>query len=194
MWDFSVRNKSLPFDSVCGLDKSELELWLHSPVSRNRTQKLPLGLFVLFLSPTVQLEVVSQHHELRHKQHTNSCKQHVHNFHVLVLLCSWDSSGSFQLGISASKDSSSSFPPFARCHHQKVLHLDSELSLDLQAHCSAILVSRLLTLLRKTLLGIVHIVGFCRLHFSVQVEIESVVLEIDWNELVLSILVQQFLK
>ena len=97
MWDFSVRNKSLPFDSVCGLDKSELELWLHSPVSRNRTQKLPLGLFVLFLSPTVQLEVVSQHHELRHKQHTNSCKQHVHNFHVLVLLCSWDSSGSFQL-------------------------------------------------------------------------------------------------
>ena len=45
--------------------------------------------------------------------------------------------------------------PLIRCHHRWVLHLDSELSLNLQAHCSAILVSRLLTLLLKTLLGIV---------------------------------------
>ena len=51
-------------------------------------------------------------------------------------------------------------PPLARCHHQWVLHLHSKLSLDLRAHCSAILVSRLSTILRKTMLGIVHIVGF----------------------------------
>ena len=35
---------------------------------------------------------------------------------------------------------------------------------------------------------------FCRLHFSVQVELESVVLEIDWNEIVPSIPFHQFLK
>ena len=53
--------------------------------------------------------------------------------------------------------------PLVRCHHQWVLHLDSELLLDLQAHCSAILMSRLLTLFLKTLLGISHTVGFFRL-------------------------------
>ena len=47
--------------------------------------------------------------------------------------------------------------PLARCHHQWILHLDSELSLVLRAHCSAILVSRLLTLHLKTL---VHTVDF----------------------------------
>ena len=57
-------------------------------------KKISLGSFVLFLlPPKVQLEVVSQHHELRHKQQTNSCKQHV----VLVLLYSWDSSDSSRL-------------------------------------------------------------------------------------------------
>ena len=65
----------------------------------------------------------------------------------------------------------------ARCHHQLVLHLDSELSLDLRAHCSAIPVSRLLTVLCKIMISIVHIVGLCRVHFSVQVEIENVVFE-----------------
>ena len=43
------------------------------------------------------------------------------------------------------------FTPLIRCHHQWALHLDSELSLDLQAHCSAILVSRLLTLLLRNI-------------------------------------------
>ena len=106
------------------------------------------------------------------------------------------------VGISASKDSSSLFPvstsardsPLARCHLQWVLHLDSELSLDLRAHCSAILVSRLLNVLRKTMLSIVHIVGLCGFHFSVQVEIENVGFEIDWNEIILSVPVHQFLK
>ena len=51
-----------------------------------------------------------------------------------------------------------------RCHHQLVPHLDSVLSLDLPAHCSAI-----------------YIVCFCRFHFSIQIDIENVVFEIDWN-------------
>ena len=75
-----------------------------------------------------------------------------------------------------------------------MLHLDSEFSLDLRAHCSAILVSRLLTVLRKTMISIVHIVGLCLLHFSVQVEIENVVFEKDWNEFVISMPVHKFLK
>ena len=67
-----------------------------------------------------------------------------------------------------------------------MLHPDSEFSLDLQAHCSAILVSRLLS--------VVHIVGLRGFHFCVQVEIENVVFEINWNEFVLSMPVHQFLK
>ena len=67
-----------------------------------------------------------------------------------------------------------------------MLHLDSEFSLDLRAHCSAILVSRLMS--------IVHIVGLSGRHFSVQVDIENVVFEIDWDEFVLSMPIHQFLK
>ena len=52
-------------------------------------------------------------------------------------------------------------------------------SLDLRANCSAILVSRLLS--------VVCIIGLCGLHFSIQVQIENVVFEVDWNQLVLSI-------
>ena len=57
---------------------------------------------------------------------------------------------------------------------------------------SAILVSRLLILLLQSLLGVVQNVDFFRLHFSVQVEIESILFKIDWNEIVHSILVKQF--
>ena len=59
-------------------------------------------------------------------------------------------------------------PQLVRCLHQLVLHLDSEFSLDLRAHCSAIPVSRLLTVLRKTMISIVHTVGLCRFHFSIK--------------------------
>ena len=85
------------------------------------------------------------------------------------------------------------------CHHrfptansswmasnQLVQRLDSEFSLDLRAHCSATIVSRLQS--------IVHIVGFCGFHFSVHLEIANVVFEIKWNKLVLSILAHQFLE
>ena len=81
-----------------------------------------------------------------------------------------------------------------RCHHQWVQHLDSELSLDLRAHRSAIVVFRLLILLLKTLFGVAQAVDFFRLHFSVEVEIESILFKIDWNKITHSILVQQFPK
>ena len=51
----------------------------------------------------------------------------------------------------------------------------SEFSLDLRAHCSAILVSELLR--------IVDNIGFCWRHFFAYVEIEDVVPDVDWNEL-----------
>ena len=36
------------------------------------------------------------------------------------------------------------------------------------------------------MISIIHIVGLCRFHFSVQVEIENVVFKMDWDEFVLS--------
>ena len=156
-------------------------------MSRKHHQKLPMmALFVLSLLPsTIQLE-----DPLKHRQHTNFCIQHVCNLLVLVVLFSGDSSGSFELWKFLILRILLRFPfrhlheslPLVRCHHQWVLHLDSELLLDLHAHCSAILVSQLLILLLKTLLGIVHTLDFVRLHFSVQVEIGSIILKTNWNK------------
>ena len=93
LWDLSVHNMSLPFDHTCCLGKSELETGLRFLVSENRNRKLQSESSFLFpLLPTVQFDVVHQHLDLRHKQHTNSCRQHVLNLHVLVSLCSLDSS------------------------------------------------------------------------------------------------------
>ena len=67
-------------------------------LSRNRCRKLQSDFFCLFpLPPTVPFDAVNQHLDLRHKQHTDSCRQHVLHLHVLVSLCSLDSSGSFLL-------------------------------------------------------------------------------------------------
>ena len=88
--------------------------------------------------------------------------------------------------LSLSSSSNSEIPQLVRCHYQLVPHLDSEISSCLRAHCSAVLVPRLLT--------IVYIVGLCGFHFSVEVEIENVVFEIDWNEFVLSMPVHQLLR
>ena len=69
---------------------------LRFPVSENRIRTLRLESSFLFpLLPTVQFDVVHQHFDLRHKQHTDSCRQHVLNLHVLVDLCSLDSLDSF---------------------------------------------------------------------------------------------------
>ena len=97
MWDLSVHNTSLPFDkhvsAFFGVIKTQ--------------SKATIGLFVLFLlPPTVQLEDVSQHKDLWHKQHTNSCKQHVRNLHVLVLLYSYFNCGNLILRILPSSSSS----------------------------------------------------------------------------------------
>ena len=51
---------------------------------------------------------------------------------------------------------------------------------------NALLCHLLLTVLRKTMINNVHIVGLCGFHLSVQVKIENVVFEIHGNELVRS--------
>ena len=48
-------------------------------------------------------------------------------------------------------------------------------SLDIRAHCSAILVSRLLK--------IVHTIDFCGLQRFANIEVEDVVIDVDWNGL-----------
>ena len=73
-----------------------------------------------------------------------------------------------------------------QCHHQLEPHPRSEFSLDVRAHRSAMLVSRLLR--------IVCNIGFFGFHFSAQIEIENVVFEVDWNELLSSIPIHQFLE
>ena len=49
-----------------------------------------------------------------------------------------------------------------------------------------------MTVLR--MISVVHIVGLCQFHFSVHVEIENVVCEIDRNEFILSMPIYLFLK
>ena len=205
LWDLSVHNMSPPFDHTCCLDKSELETCLRFPVSENRSRKLRSESFFLFpLLPTVQFDVVHQHLD-RHKQHTNFCRQHVLNLHVLVFSLLVGFFGFIlTLEFSASKgSSSSSFPistsardsPTGSMSSPNVCYISIQsFSLDLRAHCSVIPVSRLLTVLRKTMISIVLIVGLCRFHFSVRVEIENVVFEIDWIEFVLSMPIYQFLE
>ena len=107
---FRSQHESLPFDHACCLDKSELETCLRFPVSENPSRKQRSESFFLSpLLPTIQFDVVHQHLDHSHKQHTNSWRQHVLNLHVLVSLCSLGSFGFIlTLGISASKGSSSS--------------------------------------------------------------------------------------
>ena len=112
------------------------------------------------LCPTVQFDVVHQLHDLRHKQHTNFCRQLVQNRHVLVSLDSWDSWGfMLALGTSASNGFSSSPLPISTSSlgfsigsvsSPVAARSCSEFSLDLRAHCSALLVSRLLRIVHDT--------------------------------------------
>ena len=178
--DLSVHNTSL----TCCLDKSEWERVSRFPVIRSRSRKPQSELSFLFpLPPTTQLDVVHQHVDLRHKPPTSSFV----GFFLLsfFLLPRVHSYSVFPKGHFPFRHLHV-IPQLVRCHHQLASHLDSELSLDLRAHCSATLVSRLLS--------VVHIVGLCGFHFSVQVKIEKNVFEINWNEFVLSIRVHQFLK
>ena len=101
LWDLSVHNMSLPFDHTCCLSESELETYLCFLASENCNRKpLLKSSFLFLLPPTVQFDFVPRRLDLRHKRHTNSCRQHVLNLQVVV-----------SLGISASEgSSSSSFP------------------------------------------------------------------------------------
>ena len=74
-----------------------------------------------------------------------------------------------------------------RCHYKLVQHHGSEFSLDLRARYSAMLVSKLLRVVRK-------IVVLCWFHLSAQVEVENFVSEIFKNELFASVPVHQFLE
>ena len=58
----------------------------------------------------------------------------------------------------------------------------SDFSSDLRAHCFAIIIS--------TLLESVHNFGLCGFQFFAQIEIEDVVLDVDWNELLSSVPIQ----
>ena len=189
LWDLCVHNMSLPFDHTCCLDKSELETCLRFPV-RNRNRKLRSeSSFLFLLLPTVQFDVVLRHVDLRHELHTNSCRQHVLNPHVLVSLSArWIlriHSDTWEFLLPRVPHLLLRFPfrhlheilQLVRWNHQLVLHLESEFSSDLRTNCSAIPVSRLLTVLRRIMISIVHIVGLGRVHFSVQVENENVVFE-----------------
>ena len=113
---------------------------------------------------------VSLHNDLFDKQHTPSPANSVSTiFRYLIFFHSSDSSRRFHMwgfllpGIVLLRflfRHRREILPLAGCHHQRVLYLDSELSLNLRAHCSAILVSRQLNLLLKMLLDVVHTVDF----------------------------------
>ena len=91
LWDLSVHNMSLQFDHICRLNETELEsvcifLYHETVVKKKQSESF----FLSPLNPTVQFNVVHQLLDLQHKQHTNFCKQHAQNLHVLtcVHLCS----------------------------------------------------------------------------------------------------------
>ena len=111
LWDLSVHNMSLPFDDTCCLCKSDIWkrvcVFLRQKTLIERLRSESSFLFPLL--PTVQFDVVHQHLDLRHKQHTNSCRQHYPEsscscFSLLVGFFGFI----LTLGISASKGSSSS--------------------------------------------------------------------------------------
>ena len=115
----------------------------------------------LFLQPFNSM-LSTNSSTIRHKQHTNFCRQQILNLQVLVSLDSkrfgdsvllWEPLLPTVLHLHRS--------PFrhlhvalqlAQCHHQVRPDLYSEISLDLRAHCFATVVSRLLR--------IVHNIGF----------------------------------
>ena len=190
LWDLSVHNTSLPFDHNCCLDKSELETCLRFPVSGNRNRKLQSEL-VFFLQ---QLNSILPTNTSTFDTSSTPTPPACPIFMFLFLsTCGGIHSDSGNLLLP--KVLHLPHFPFRHlhevlqsvpCHHLLAQRLDSKFSLDLRAHCSAILVSRLLS--------IVHIVGFCGNYFSVQAEIENVVFGTNCNMIVLFIQAHQFLE
>ena len=198
LWDISVHDMSLPFDRTCCPDKAELGTCLRFLVSRSRNQKLQSELFFLLpLPPHVQSDVVHQLLDLRHKPHTNSCEQHVLDLHVVVSLCSWDSSDSlllleFMLP-KALHPHHFSFPTSSR--GASIVSGSSPIGATSRPRIFVGLTSALPFHTRfPTAESCSHFLGFCGFQHSVQVEIENVVFEIHGNELVSSMPVHQFLR
>ena len=136
------------------------------PVSANRNRKLRSESFFLSpLLPTDQFDVVHQHLDLQqkaaHQLLWTACPESSCSCFLSACWILWihSDSGNFSFRERVPRLLRFPFrhlheiPQLVRCHHRWVLHLDSEFSLDLRAHCSTILVSRLLS--------IVHIVGLC---------------------------------
>ena len=167
-WDLSDHNMSLPFDHTCCLYKSELETCQKTVVENyDRSCSFSLLFFQQFNSM-----LSTNTSTFNTKQHTNSCGQHVLNiFMFLFLSARWilrihSDSGNFcfqgfLIFFVSLFDICTRFPNWFDVITNGGYNLDSEFSLDLRAHCSGILASRLLTVLRKTMLSIVHSVGFC---------------------------------
>ena len=93
--ELSVRNMSLQSDPTFSLDKSEVATSLHFCVMKRNPRQQWESFVLSFLHSIFQFDVVHELHDLRHKQNTNFCRQHVLNLHVLVFFDSWDSSDSF---------------------------------------------------------------------------------------------------
>ena len=112
LWNLSVHKMSLPFDHTCCLGKSELETCLRFPSLENRNRRPRSESSFLLLLPTVLFDVANQHFDLRHKRHTDFCRQHESSCSCFSLLV-----GFFgfilTLGISPSKSSSSSSFPIS---------------------------------------------------------------------------------
>ena len=166
LWDLAVHNMSLPFDLACCLCKSELETCLRFPVSDPQS-KATIGVVLSLLPPIVQIDVVHQHFDLRHKHHTNSCRQHVLNLHVPVSLCLLDYSGFIlALGMSASKGSSSSSCSISTSARDSPTgSMSSPIGAPSRLRVFVGLASALLChprFARKTMIRIVHMVVLCR--------------------------------
>ena len=152
-------------------------------MSRNRSQKLQSESFFLFpLPPTVQCDVVHQHLDLPHKQHTNSCKQHVLNLHVLLSA----------RGILRIHSASGNF-----CFQRFFIFTRFTNWSDVTTKWCYISIQCFRWTYERTALPYSFpdcFVGLCGFQFSAQVEIENVVFENDWNEFFSSKPAHQSLK
>ena len=125
LWDLSVHNTSLRLDQTWSRTGQDWKYVCVLPCLENRIKSYHWGgSFSFFSLQRFNWKLSPNTTSFDTSSTTNSSEQHVHNLLILVLL--------HFLFRHLHK-----ILPLIRCHHQCVLHLDSELSLDLQAHCSA---------------------------------------------------------
>ena len=190
----SVHNMSLPFDHACCLDKSELEACLRFLVSRetvvesyDRSRSLSISFFFqssIRCCPPTPRPSTQAAHPSRQDVLESSCSCFsllVGFFGFILTLGIFDSRGS----------SSSSFPTSTCARDSPAGSMLSPIGATSRCRVFLGLQSALLchprfpaadTSSHKTMISIIHIVGLCRFHFSVQVEMKNVIFEIDWSE------------